>query len=272
MANNDLLSNSIPFFISGSEKPQDSGLQPSGGIKFGLGSESNIPLFTSGVTGSPNSNVNLFIEGTTPPSSTNSVTLTIRGSTAGYKYGFKALNLFIEGAPLGAKLNMFIHGSDIFRPQEASLNLFVGGVGNQMSKAVDLVIWGSTANYSLSLNSLTIEQLIQLTIEELYSLPLDSTDIFTGYYTSRGLDLYIRGEGEFDDFLVYSTWMNLYLQGGTGSTRTLDLFMQGSPYSGQSLDLYSHGVTGVTSNSIPLYMFSEEIVTQKLNLFTRGYR
>lgn len=262
MANNPL-SNSIPFYINGGKPSSATDLRignvsrTDGGIRFGLFNNGSLPLFIEGASFIPTN---------------DSIDLTIRGSSPGYKYDFKTINLFISGMPFNQRLNLFIKGTDVFRVNNANLNLFVHGEGFRVTQPLDLVIWGSNANYSLSLNHLTMEQLVQLTINELYTLAIDSSQIFSGYHVAKALDLYIRGEGLFENFLTYSTWMNLYLQGGVGSTKELNLFIQGSPYLGQSLDLYSYGVTGLASGSIPLYTFSKDTFIQKLNLFIRGYR
>jgi len=231
-----------------------------------------MTLVEKGVLGNPTQSINLFVSGLSFIKGQSGLGLTIRGSTGGYKYEFKTLPLFINGSPVPSRLWLFIKGNDVFKPNTSSINLFVGGTGIKTYNHVPLVIWGSIVNYSLSLNNLTLDQLIKLTLDELYFLPLDSSDLFTGYYVSNTLDLYISGEGEFDDFLVYRTWMNLYLQGGTGSSRSLNLFMKGLPYSARGLDLYSYGVLGSIHNSITLYAFSQDNLIKRLNLFIRGYK
>ena len=266
-----ILANSIPFFISGHEPATKSASTPKGDLRLNTSFNNSLKLFERGVLGNPTSKLNLFISGRSYFPNNSGLPLFVRGSSAGYKYEFKTLPLFINGSPIPSKLNLFIKGSDILRPSLSSLNLFIGGGGTKANKSLQLVVWGSVANYSLSLNNLTLDQLARLTLDELYTLPLDSSDVFSGYYISKPLDLYISGEGEFDNASVYRTWMNLYLQGGKGSTRSLNLFIQGSPYILQPLDLYTYGVLGYAYRSIPLYVFSKDILNKRLNLFVRGY-
>lgn len=268
---NRILTNSIPFFISGHEPTIRATSTPKGDLRLDTSYNRSLNLFERGILGSSKPNLNLFISGQSYFPTNSGLPLFIKGSTAGYKYEFKTLPLFIIGSPIPSKLNLFIKGSDIFRPNPSSLNLFVGGGGTKVNKSLQLVVWGSVANYSLSLNNLTLDQLVRLTLDELNTLPLDSSDVFAGYYVSNSLDLYISGEGEVDNASVYRTWMNLYLQGGKGSTRSLNLFMKGSPYILQPLDLYTYGILGSSHNFIPLYVFSKDILNKRLNLFVRGY-
>jgi hypothetical protein len=222
-------------------------------------------------TNTPNSsNVNLYIHGSEYTQLGDGVNLWLSGSSAGTKFEFKTLPMFLIGDIFGNKLNLFIKTDPPSPFVSGSMNLVLVGEGKHFSDGVPLVMWGSSAEYSLSLNALTIEQLQTLSINELYTLPLYSDDVFTGYHQSLGLDLYIQGEGLYENAFVERSYLNLFIQSSPGSSNSLPLFLTGSPIG--ELLLYTYGILGFITNSLPLYLRNDEDRLKKLNLFIRGYK
>lgn len=199
--------------------------------------------------------------------------LSISGNTPGFKWDFNALPLTITGEAFAAKLNLFIEGDDgINIPDNVSyLNLVLFGEGYKEHNNVNLVIWGSNASYDLSYNTLTLEQLFALTLDQYNLLPLDTSDIFTGYNIGKMLTLYITGEGLYENFIPHRSNINLYLQGGTGSERPLLLFIEGGTPGGHTVDLYMAGIEGFIEKNLDLYMSSRDEFFKQLHLFIRGY-
>jgi hypothetical protein len=219
--------------------------------------------------------LNLVLTGKQEEEVFDGVTLNITGASAGTQYEYRTLNLFLKGDYAHYSLNLFLRGplsvleSDL--DGQNALNLFIMGSGTPVNKSLPLVTWGSVGEYSLSLNRLTIEQLESLTLQQLSDLPIDSNPLFTGYYNSKGLTLYIKGEGLFDGFSVSNSYLNLFLDGGKGSTKGLNLYMQGVPVPESQLPLYLQGVLGFITSIIPLYLSNKDDVKPNLDLFVRGF-
>lgn len=239
-----------------------------------------MPLFSSTAElwmhghGGSSGSMPLTIVGTDPDDATGTVPMFLFATTAAYKWEFNKLPLSIVGKPFGIGLNMFIQGDDGdgLPDNVATMNLFLHGEGFKEHNSVNLVIWGSNTSYELSYNTLTLEQLYSLTTDQYNILPLDTSDIFTGYNIGKGMTLYITGEGLYDNFVPDKSYLNLFLQGASGSERPLLLFIQGSPDGGNTVDLYLSGIEGFITNNLNLSMNTRGDLFQQLPLFIRGFK
>jgi hypothetical protein len=246
------------------------------------GTNNNVPLYMRGQTsgtqglnlylagpGISQAALNLHLNPRGAPTSGN-LPLVMTGASSGTIYDFDAIPLYITGEPITTNMNLFMLGSlgDPTTYEDFGLNLYIHGSGHRANNACPLVVWGSNG-LDDSLNDLELNELDEMDMDELNDLLLEGA--FNGWYCSNDLSLYIMGDGIASGYVPSGTFMNLYLQGGTGSESGINIFMQGYEPPEQNLNLYTFGVLGSPTSGVSLYTFGTDPQSSPLPLFIRGF-
>jgi hypothetical protein len=217
--------------------------------------------------------LNLFLQASATPTS-GLVNLYTQGATSGYTYEFNSVPMYIKGEPIVSYMNLYTTGRNLPATKNTYINMFLAGKGEPANNSLDLVVWGSSASMGgLGLNSLTLEELEALTLDQLYTLSLEGEGGpgIGGYHFDNNISLYISGEGQLESSVPASGYMNLYLHATPGVERGLALFLKGPEGTDNSINLFTNGITGFAASGLNLYMDSIGLIDESVDLFTRGY-
>ena len=214
--------------------------------------------------------MNIFMKGDDYTQSSGNLNLSITGNTAGTEFDYDLLPLLMEAEPFNTSMNIYMMGIQDTQSINSSINLYLHGRGEPANNSLDMVIWGSSAEYPISVYRLTQDQLYGLTLDQLDQMLLDG-DVWSGFYSENSINLSITGDGISEHFIPEEDNMNLVLWGDKAANAFFNIFLQAPTQVENNLNLYMPTVSGILSNSLDLYMDSIGYGSGTMKLFIRGY-